>query len=175
MIGTMAFPLSTPVFGDTFKVLDTVFNDTSQVVAEIKKRSLLNFQHYLVTRKLASANQCLRSALDSLHTPEAIHTLALANGTQMLDLAARMEHVHTKVEETLGLIRSIRLGFWERIYKPHIANMQRGNQELLAHIAAFKDSETGLILLTKRDQEAFLTLLENPPEPNEALRSAFNR
>jgi hypothetical protein len=150
-----------------------VLASANRTIVTIAKNSKLALYHYSIVRQLGVLSSAERELLNLLHSDTAM-VLEVASPEQLSPLADRIESSESKTREIIVTIRSMNLGFWERVYRPYLTKLEVCNEELLCYARSLRmASESALILLSKTDQMHLLTVLSNPPEPNEALRRAL--
>jgi hypothetical protein len=129
----------------------------------------LYFQIYQNVRSMSTLTN---EILDLFHAPEAIMAIEAAAPEDMQTIVETMNRVHAKIEQTLQQVKPPK--YWGKLYKPVFDRLSANNVELRSHSLAFADkAHTALILLSRRDQLCLLESIQNPPEPNAALRRAF--
>ena len=131
--------------------------------------------HYLLLRDLSSICDDTRKLLEFFHEADSIAALESASPEQLGTVPSRMRAVHGKIEQTVSLIRSKNFGYWQRLYEARAKTLEAYNIELDSHVYILSESQSSVLLLTKRDQDRIQGSLANPPKPNEALRRALLR
>ena len=149
----------------------SVLADASQTIVKMAKESRV-VTHYQVLRGLTSIGEDMRGLLAFFHTADMIHALESATPEQLGNIPARMRDVHDKIEQTISLIHSKKLGYWKSLYDTRVKKLETYNRELDSHVYVLTENQS-LILLTKKDQDRILESLAKPPKPNESLRRAF--
>jgi hypothetical protein len=151
-----------------------VLASANKTIVTIARQSKVAISHYQLVCSLRSLASTERELLNLLHSKEIILALEQAVPEQISSLSEKLLDSQVKTDEVISSIRALRLGFWEKVYRPYLLKLDGCTNELIHHARAFSNvTESALIMLSKGDQEHLLAALENPPEPNEALRRAF--
>ena len=164
-----------PLTFDEFEARSySVLADASKTIVKMAQQSRV-VTHYQILSGLTDIVEDMRSLLDIFHTAEMIPALENATPEQLENVPTRMRDVHGKIEQTISIIRSKKLGYWKRLYDARVEKLETYNCELDSHVYALSESQSSVLLLTRRDQDRILESLANPPKANDALRRAFTR
>jgi hypothetical protein len=150
-----------------------VVASANRAIVTIAKGSKLAFTHYRVLCSLKTLSSSERNLLDLFHSQDIIVALEQATSEQLRDIADKIMDSQSKTDQAIKTLQSMQLRYWAPIYAPILTSLHICCKELRSHAVTFLDDKASLIVLSKLDQRALLASLENPSEPNAALRGAF--
>jgi hypothetical protein len=174
------YPLTlTPLTGTLFDEFvwrnDAILSVTRLTLSTVARKSKISWYHIQILQQLGILAQCKRELVDLFHTKDAVVALGQATPDQLRDFAEKMATSQEKTVEMLKKLRSLDKGFWRPVYNVKLSKIEDLSREVDCHIRIFANTESNLVLLTKKDQEHFIAALINPPEPTEEVRRAFSR
>jgi hypothetical protein len=154
----------------------SVMAEASHAIAAISRRSDLALAHVRCLKAIRSTSVQLSALLQLLHSPESIAALeAPASAAKAARVTGHMRDVASKVTEAIDELHSLDVGHWKPVYKSYVTRLVALNAELVCHVNALESGASTFLWLTKADQDRLVSVLQNPPAPNEALRRAFAR
>ena len=152
-----------------------VMADAGRVISGLASDAKIAHKHYSLLNKLNSLNGNLSDLLRTFHSQQSISTLESVDSDQLEKICKMLSEIVSKTKEIDREIRTLEVKYWKPFYEARRKKLVLYNEELISHINAFEQSESALIVLSKKDQDFFLQSLLDSPEPNLALRRAFAR
>jgi hypothetical protein len=147
-----------------------------EAFSKVLRQPVSAVRHYRVLKSISGAIQAINEFLALIHTTDSITALESATPEQRSDLGRQLDEAYSKLHLLIARTETLsRTGSWKHFYAPRLEKICDCNRQLKAHANALRDSDTSLLLLTKRDQEFLLEALLNPGEPAEEQRQAFTR
>ena len=146
-----------------------------RVISTVSQHSTAAVRNYQVFTGLGTVNEALKELMHFLHTPEAVTALESAQAETLKNITDKMHEVHGKIRILSAQIKRAETGkYWHKLFAGRLSKIESYNQEICAHVEAFR-SEAALIILGPRDQEFVIESLMAQAEPSDALRRAFTR
>jgi len=157
---------------------DSIIALATETIARVREHPAVSLpiRYYTVLRLLKSVDTGSEDILAQYYAPDNIRALE-SSQEAVRRLAGSSRQLHIKLVDVLESIHTLddKLGYWRRLYAPHIASLEKSTVQFGALADALEKQDAPLLLLSKPAQTELVRSLLNPPAANNALVAAFTR